>query len=967
MRNFMRHEADQDELDDALGHDRAWAVYLLAGVLASIALVATVRLASGAADPILALPVPLLVIAFAFAVSERFPIHFELRSEAHSFSLSTIPLVIGLFALDPVGLVVARLAGSALVLVLHRRQVLMKLAMNLASFWLEVVVALWVFGLIVPESPLSGQGWVAAIAAGMASDLIQVLVIGTAIAIYVKRFDRREMVPTMVATIGAFIDTCLALVAVTLIVEAPQALPLLAVMPVALWLSYSAYSNLHEKHRSLEEVYDFTRTLSGAGSRGTVVETLLAQAADLLHADDCWLFLAAPEGGGRRWTLGPDGHAISQDLKADCVECQIHDLAVQRHPALVDADGAGDELAVRLRMLGHNQAMVARLSGTTGNIATLVVADRSGEVRPFLKDDLRLFEALVHQAGVALDNAELIHRLRTEAAANEYQSLHDALTDLPNRSYFDRSLNDSLAADAALAVLLLDLDRFKEVNDTLGHHNGDLLLQEVGARLRAVLRRNDVVARLGGDEFAVLVTDLASPEAAVHVASAVRAVLERPIRLGEVEVAVGASIGIAVAPQHGTTAEVVMQRADVAMYQAKDSGSGIALYDPDRDEYSPARLALVGELRAAVAERQIQVHYQPLVDLATGRVTGVEALARWSHPKRGPVPPDEFVRIAENTGLINSLTDIVLTEAVTRCAEWRQAGHMIRVSVNLSARNLIDPWLIDLVRSRLVMAGLPASALCLEITESCAMADPNRTWALLNRLGDLGCKVAIDDFGTGYSSLAYLKRLPVHEVKIDRSFVSTVGTPEHDSTDLVIVRAVSELSRSLGLRVVAEGVEREDSIPVLLDAGVQTGQGYLFSKPLTLDALTAWLEGRRGTTAPAPPVDPVVPVAPAPSVPALIPAPAAPVPAPTPAPVPAPAPAAAAPAPPEPAPAPEPATPEPAVAAAGASPPRQPRSYPRPAFVPRPPDEPDVVPMRTVSSEPALSGADVIQFTRRSG
>ena len=832
--------ADGQELE----RDRTWSVYLLAALVAAVALAITI-FESRSATAVVDLGVPMVVIAIGFAIAERFPIHLELRSEAHSFSLSTIPLVIGLFTLEPAWLVGARLLGSGMVLVFHRRQVLLKLVMNLSSFWLEVAIAILVFRALVPMSnPVSAAGWFAALAAGVASDVVQVVIISSAIALFTGKFDIREAVPTMFATLGALVDTCLALVGVALMVHAPDALPLLAVIPIVLWLSYGAYSHLHEKHRSLEEVYGFTRTLSGAGNRGTVVETLLGQVQELLHADQAWLYVETDE-GGRRWSLDASGHAAVEHLAADSPERAVHSMAEHRPPSLVSATDTADQMAILVRALGHRQALVARLQGAAGTLATLVVADRSGEVREFVDDDRRLFEALAHQAGVALDNAELIHRLRSEAATNEYQSLHDALTDLPNRAYFDRALNEALAGHAAVAVLLLDLDRFKEVNDTLGHHNGDLLLQEVGVRLRAVLRRNDTVARLGGDEFAVLVSDLVSPDAAVHVAAAVRAVLERPIRLGEVEVSVGASVGIAVAPQHGTTSEVVMQRADVAMYQAKDSGSGVALYDPERDEYSPARLALVGELRAAVVERQIDVHYQPLIDLATGQVEGVEALARWSHPKRGPVPPDEFVKIAENTGLINALTDVVLTQAVNKCAEWRRAGHDIRVSVNLSVRNLLDPWLIDLVRSRLAAADLPGSALCLEITESCAMGDPTRTWALLTRLGDLGCHVAIDDFGTGYSSLAYLKRLPVHEVKIDRAFVSTLGTASHDPADYAIVRAVTELARSMGLRVVAEGIEIEASIRSLQDAGCQVGQGYFYSKPLPAEQLTEWLDARR--------------------------------------------------------------------------------------------------------------------------
>jgi diguanylate cyclase (GGDEF)-like protein len=424
----------------------------------------------------------------------------------------------------------------------------------------------------------------------------------------------------------------------------------------------------------------------------------------------------------------------------------------------------------------------------------------------------------------------------------EHQALHDALTGLPNRSLFhDRAQQAILAARRQrrrVAVLLLDLDRFKEVNDTLGHHVGDLLLKEIGPRLQGVLRESDTVARLGGDEFGVVLPEVADPAEVEAVAERIIAALRPPIVTETLRLDVEASTGIALYPDHGNDADTLLQRADVAMYVAKGAPDGYATYSPDHDHYSPQRLGLVGDLRQAVTAGQLLLCYQPKVRLPSMSVAGFEALARWEHPEQGPIPPDEFIPLAEQTGIIKPLTLLVLERALLQCRHWHNAGRQIGVAVNLSARTIHDPEFPNEVERLLHAAQLDPRWLTLELTESTVMADPARSMETLSRLHGMGVELSIDDFGTGYSSLAYLKRLPVDEIKIDRSFVMNMA---NDDNDAVIVRSTIELGQNLGLRVVAEGVETAQVRDQLTVMRCDLAQGYLLSRPIPADEANHWL------------------------------------------------------------------------------------------------------------------------------
>jgi diguanylate cyclase (GGDEF)-like protein len=457
------------------------------------------------------------------------------------------------------------------------------------------------------------------------------------------------------------------------------------------------------------------------------------------------------------------------------------------------------------------------------------------------EDSRRLY--LLLGIGLLVLYASLFRIVAVASRRLRHLALHDELTGLPNRTLLYERVEDATRSGEPAALLLIDLDRFKEVNDTLGHDHGDRLLEEVARRLERALRRDDTLARLGGDEFAVLLRDVPDRAAAVELAGRLQDALERPFTLNGVVAILEASIGIAHCPDHGSDVNLLVQRADVAMYDAKRGRTRIETYSEDRDPYSAERLQLLAELRAAIAGGQLVLHYQPKVTLAPGgeRVAGVEALVRWDHPTRGLLPPSEFVPLAERSGAIADLTRWVLDTALGQCRAWRDAGLDLSVAVNLAAPNIVDRALPDLVAGLLDRWQLPGDRLECEISEHTVMADQRRALDVLERLRALGVRLSLDDFGSGHSSLAYLKRLPLDEVKIDRSFV--MGMSE-DADDAAIVRSTIDLARHLGLAVVAEGVETEATLRDLTSLSCDVAQGYFVSRPLPADELGAWLRAR---------------------------------------------------------------------------------------------------------------------------
>jgi diguanylate cyclase (GGDEF)-like protein len=438
--------------------------------------------------------------------------------------------------------------------------------------------------------------------------------------------------------------------------------------------------------------------------------------------------------------------------------------------------------------------------------------------------------------------------LRDSADRDRHQATHDALTGLPNwellRDRLAQGLSAATRSENEIALLLIDLDRFKEINDSLGHSYGDKLLCQVGPRLRSVLRDGDTVARLGGDEFAVLLPSVDGVAEAQAVAERLRQALHRPFDVDGVALDVEASIGIVLSPWHGTDTEELLRNADIAMYAAKELKAGAVVFEADQHVTAPWRLTVLGDLRRALeGTEELFLNYQPKYTLDGERIEGVEALLRWQHPTEGLIPPGEFIPVAEGTGIILRLTERVLGLALAQMRRWLDAGHGVPVAVNLSTRCLLDAGLPDLVQRLLAEHRVPAELLRLEVTESAVMGDAARCMEVLQRLHDLGVRLSIDDFGTGYSSMAYLRRLPVDELKIDRSFVLGMTTTQQDA---VLVRTAIDLGHNLGLTVVAEGVEGAEHVHALRALGCDIAQGYHYARPMLGEALGELLD-RVGT------------------------------------------------------------------------------------------------------------------------
>jgi diguanylate cyclase (GGDEF)-like protein/PAS domain S-box-containing protein len=501
-------------------------------------------------------------------------------------------------------------------------------------------------------------------------------------------------------------------------------------------------------------------------------------------------------------------------------------------------------------LLAANLASVD-LAGTVTMVEIRVATGHQDPIWRYFEVSMQDLCADPAVRGIVLTGHDVTDRRALQREV-EHRALHDNLTGLPNRALLQDRLTQSLRVahrqGTVAGLLLIDLDRFKEINDTLGHHYGDQLLAQVGPRLSEGLREMDTVARLGGDEFAVLLPSVRDLQGATDVAHKLQAALSRPFQVDGVQLDVEASIGVVISGAHGDDASTLIQRADIAMYVAKQRNLGVSSYDREVDSNTPERLALLGDLRRALHDDELFMHYQPKVDLSSGELCGAEALLRWQHPERGLIPPDDFIPLAENTGLIGPLTNHVLDLALAQIRVWADQGHPLQVAVNLSARNLLDERLDQAVANLLVKHGVGAALLKLEVTESAIMTDPVRATEVLQRLAALGITISIDDFGAGYTSIRQLKDLPISELKVDRSFVCDMET---DASNSVIVRSVIDLGHNLGLSIVAEGVETQAGLDCLTGYGCDVVQGYFISRPMAVEAFDHWRETWVGLPGPA--------------------------------------------------------------------------------------------------------------------
>lgn len=739
-----------------------------------------------------------IAVGLLFLVAEWFPVDVEFREQGHTVAFTAVPLVVGLCFLPPVLVIALRVAASVFVLGVVHRQSALKFATNVVSHALQVAVAAAIIVPFIDGTPEGIANWGIATLAVLAAEITGTAVVTAAISLSEGEFDAEFLDGTFTGWGALIPDAALGLATAILIEADPAAVVLLVIVGATLGAVVRAYARVTLRYRVLEVLDSFTAALGTAVVEGHLHETLLSQMGDRLHAGTAWIQFADRPDERILWQAG------GQPLRTD--DLRPADRQADRGDALVGTVQVGD----------------ARL--------LVGVGDRLGEVRAFDGEDRRLFDLLVAHAGVALQNVRLVDQLRHEARINADLATRDQLTGLPNRTQFLRDLEDR-PASAPVGVLLLGIDRFKEVNDTLGHQRGDELLIDVGERLRAGIDAEGSVARLGGDEFAVLWATSDAHEL-LDRSRAVLAAVNGLYEVAGMELDVALTGGLAVRTD-ATDAVTLLRQADVAMYLAKSDRQPLLIYSADRDTANAARLAMAGRLRSAISARELTLNYQPQIDLATDRVIGVEALVRWTPTgQQYPVSPIEFIDVAERTGLIHSLTRLVLDQALEQAAAWAAEGLNLRVSANLSARNLEDPRLVDDLHRLLAVHGVDPRRFEVEVTETSVMLDPEAAIETLRRIHDLGVSISIDDFGTGHSSLAYLAQLPVDQLKIDRSFVMELTNP---GSGAAVVNAIIDLGHALGVEVVAEGVETPAHVEMLTEMGADVGQGYVFARPLPAD------------------------------------------------------------------------------------------------------------------------------------
>jgi diguanylate cyclase (GGDEF)-like protein len=787
-------------------------------------------------------PVMFVVVCVAWAAAAWTPVSLHYRGNSFLFALTEVPLLIGLVFLSPNFMILAAACAAAFAYGVLRRQVLIKVVFNVTAASLTAVTAAIVFREILGHSSaISLRGWIAAIAALVASEITMSLALRVVTKLNGQTSERRTgvlQVTTQALLMVA--NICLALVVLDAAWFDPwTTVPLLLVAALIIF-AYRGYSRLSLRFASLQRLYDFSRTIGSASLEPSSMSVdVLKEVCTVMRSRRAKLILAEPSGIPRRISYDERGVSGLEPITLDDAsiatqaitsgKSSLHNVLPQE-PAVVDSI-AGE----------YRNVVVAPLMNQHTPVGAIIALDRDEEADSFDEDDLRLFETLVAHASTSLERARLVEELRYEVDSKSHQATHDMLTGLPNRVLFLTRAAAAVAESSGAAIVLFDIDRFKDVNDTLGHAIGDRLLCEIAERLQHTVSGRATVARLGGDEFALVIADVTDPQQAIEIVDELNVEMRRPIRMDGLTLTVTASAGIAMAPEHGDDAALLLQRADIAMYVAKERRNAVEFYSVEHDQSMQRWLMLAGLLTHALETgTELSLMYQPIGDVQSRDIAYVEALCRWNHPVQGFIPPEEFIGIAEQMGLIPQITDFVLNEGCAQLARWREAGITIGLAVNVSGREFADVNLVERVEACLRRYDIPAHLLTLEVTETEIMADLGAATKVLYELSARGIKLGIDDYGTGYSSLEYLQKLPVNELKIDRSFVTNLPSEE---SNRIIVRSSIDMAHSLGLYVIAEGAEDELTCAMLAEAKCDFIQGYYLSKPQKADDLQEWILG----------------------------------------------------------------------------------------------------------------------------
>ncbi|HET6909723.1 MAG TPA: MFS transporter, partial [Mycobacteriales bacterium] len=772
-------------------------------------------------------------VLLLFVIAYAAPLRFVFRRQAWALNLTDVPFVLGLFFLAPSSLVLIRTIAS-LGTSLAKRQRAIQLIFNVLVNALCAIFGILIFRALVPSGGgVHDSSWLGAFVAVFADTVTSTALLITVFLLSRTGWDRSQtlQMATMFGASGV-VNTFLALVTASALDYDTSTAFAITVFVVLSMTAVRMYHRLADRHAALDKLYAVARELGPVTTDPGDLAPALTQLRRIMRAETLELAMLADDPGF--------ANVITVFERDEGEGVTVSDRPVEADLRRIYEDSRLPVLRPLQRLIrtwrrdSDDKRILVPVGPADHPRAILTARDRTGDGSGFDGSDLRLLEAAAEQLSTALEKGRLIEGLRRAAT-------RDSLTDLANLDSLRSFLTTMLAEGMGGVVLLLDIDRFQEINDTLGHDAGDAILVEVARRLEAAPSQGALVSRVGGDQFAMAIPGSAGGEVARLAALAVKSRIDGPLRFPSFSADLRVTVGIARAPDHGNDAPTILRRAEMAMTAAKGSSTGIGEWEPGYEEDGTRRLQVLAGVREALASNALTVQFQPKLKLNTGEVTGFEALVRWTHPELGPISPAEFVPMAEASGLISALTSGVLRMALDACRRWHDAGRPVGVAVNISARSLDDPVLVGQVAAMLTASGVEPRWLTLEITESSVMENAARSLEVLRQLRSLGCRLSIDDFGTGYSSLHQLRGLPVHEVKIDKAFVDHV---DGDGADRAVVRAIVELCDSLGLATVAEGVEQASQAYVLDSLGVRQVQGYFYGRPMPEEAATEWLMPR---------------------------------------------------------------------------------------------------------------------------